>query len=183
MVKRLVFGLLLGVLVGGLIAAAVIKGLGMLSFASTGGAILAYVFAAVTGVLVGLVAGKPIWASGGQIEAGLKAVAGALLGAGAMFAMRRWLNIDVDLHTLGGISPSAPEAAGLLPATTLPIIAAVLGAFYEADNTPEPADKAKPKGKESTKSQVRVARAEEQDDDEEASDAPKKAKNGASKRG
>src|SRR5260221_13596760 len=101
MLKRLAFGLLFGLLVGGLLAAAVIKGLGMLAFTGTGGAVLAYVFAAVTGVLVGLVAGKPIWASGGQIEAGLKAVAGAIGSLGAMFAMRRWLSIDLDLHSLG----------------------------------------------------------------------------------
>lgn len=184
MVKRLLFGLLLGLIVGGAIAAAVIKGLGMLTFGlETGGAILAYVFAAVTGVLVGLVAGKPIWASGGQIEAGLKAVVGALLGAGAMFAMRRWLTLDVpfDLHALGGVGPVANKALGLLPITTLPLIAAVLGAFYEADNTPEPTDKApKSKGKEA-KSKVRVAGASEEEE-EDLAEPPKKAKNGASKR-
>lgn len=188
MVKRLVYGLLLGLLVGGLIAAAVVKGLGTLSFVGTGGAVLAYVFAAVTGVLVGLVAGKPIWASGGQIEAGLKAIVGALLGAGAMFAMRRWLAIDVDLHSLvAGISPATPEPAGLLPVTTLPAIAAVLGAFYEADNTPETGDKndkgEKGKGKESAKSKVRVANAGEAEVEEEApAEAAPKKKNGAAKR-
>jgi hypothetical protein len=180
MLKRLVLGLLLGLLVGGLIAAAVIKGLGMLAFDGTGGMVLAYVFAAVTGVLVGLVAGKPIWASGGQIEAGLKAVVGALLGAGAMFAMRRWLSVDLDLHSLGGITPATPQAAGLLPATTLPLIAAVLGAFYEADNTPEAPDKAAAKGKEGAKSKVRVAH-DEGDEAEDEAEAPKKAKNGAAK--
>ena len=88
-------------------------------------------------------------ASGGQIEAGLKAIVGAVIGAGGMFAMRRWLNIDLDLHSLG-IGPTS-EAAGLLPAVTLPLIAAVLGAFYEADNTPEPGDKDKnPKAKGKT---------------------------------
>ena len=185
MVKRLLFGLVLGLIVGGVIAAAVIKGLGLLTFGlDTGGAMLAYLFAAVTGVLVGLVAGKPIWASGGQIEAGLKAIVGALIGAGAMFAMRRWLTIDLplDLHSLGGVGPVGPKVLGLLPIATLPLIAAVLGAFYEADNTPEPGDKApKSKGKEGGKSKVRVADAAE-DEEEELADAPKKAKNGAAKR-
>ena len=73
--------------------------------------------------------------------------------------MRRWLNLDIDLHTLG-IGPLAAQPAGLLPATTLPLIAAVLGAFYEADNTPQEAtdDKApKSKGKDAAKSKTRVA--------------------------
>src|SRR5438105_128237 len=136
MLKRLAFGLLFGLLVGGLLAAAVIKGVGMFAFTGTGGAVLAYVFAAITGVLVGLVAGKPIWASGGQIEAGLKAFVGAGVAAAAMWAMRRWLGFEItSLHELGA-SPAIPTAAGLLPAVTLPIIASILGAFYEADNTP-----------------------------------------------
>jgi hypothetical protein len=182
MLKRLLFGLLFGLLVGGLLAAAVIKGVGMYAFTGTGGTILAYVFAAVTGVLVGLVAGKPIWASGGQIEAGLKAVVGAGVAAAAMWAMRRFVGLDLNLHELGA-SPAIPTAAGLLPAFTLPIIAGVLGAFYEADNTPSPDDEksaksAKGKAPASKKEKVRVA---EPKDDEDTDDAlldapPKKAK-------
>jgi hypothetical protein len=177
MLKRLVYGLIFGLFVGGLLAAAVVKGLGELSFGPTGGgAALAYVFAAVTGVLVGLVAGKPIWASGGQIEAGLKAVVGAGIAAAGMWAMRRWLNVELDLHGIGA-GPLAPTAAGHLPAVTLPAIAGLLGAFYEADNTPEPEDKAeKSKGKAATPSKVKArvaeAAAEEAEDELEP---PKKA--------
>ncbi len=172
MLKRLLFGLVFGLFVGGLLAAAVVKGVGMATFASgAGGAVMAYIFAAVTGVLVGLVAGKPIWASGGQIEAGLKAGVGAAIAAGAMFAMRRWLSIDLDLHSMGA------SQAGLLPVVTLPLIAGVLGAFYEADNTPAPDEDKKSKGKDapSSKSKVRVVDAKDEDDEEEL-EAPKKAK-------
>jgi len=178
MLKRLVYGLIFGLFVGGVIAAAVIKGLGEVAFTGTGGAVLAYVFAAVTGVLVGLVAGKPIWASGGQIEAALKAVVGAGIAAAGMWAMRRWLGFDVDLHGIGA-GPALATSAGLLPAVTLPAIAALLGAFYEADNTPEPEDKAaKSKGKAAppSKGKVRVAEpAEEDEADELEAAAPKKA--------
>ncbi len=138
MIKRLVVGLLFGFLVGGLLAAAVVKGIGMPAFTGGAGAALAYVFAAVTGILVGLVAGKPIWSKGGQIEAGLKAFFGALLASGMMFALRRWVTVDLDLHSLGGMGPANATPAGMLPAVSLPLIAAALGAFYEADNTPEP---------------------------------------------
>ena len=179
MVKRLLFGLVFGLLVGGLLAAAVIKGVGMLAFTGTGGAVLAYVFAAVTGVLVGLVAGKPIWAAGGPIEAGLKAIVGAGVAAAAMWAMRRWFALDLDLHGLG-LGPAKETAAGLLPVITLPAIAAVLGAFYEADNTPAPEDEKgakSAKGKAPASKKVRVGDAKESDDDEELIEAPaKKAK-------
>ncbi len=181
MVKRLVFGLIFGLIVGGLLAAAVVKGVGMLAFASSGaGVALPYVFAAVTGVLVGLVAGKPIWASGGQIEAGLKAVVGAAIAAAAMWAMRRFFTLDLDLHSMG-IGPAHPTAAGLLPVATLPVIAAVLGAFYEADNTPTPEDDkagAKSKaGKDAKDKKVRVAEAKKDaadDDSDEVAEAPAK---------
>ena len=88
MLKRLLVGLFIGLVIGAALAAVLIKGLSLSLFATgAGGAALAYLFAAVTGVVVGLVAGKPIWASGGQIEAGLKAFFGALLAAVGMFVL------------------------------------------------------------------------------------------------
>jgi hypothetical protein len=132
MLRRLLVGLLIGLFIGGLAAAALMKGLSEPVLDGGGGAVLAYVFAAITGVVTGLVAGKPIWASGGQIEAGLKAVFGALLAAGAMFALRQWAGFEMNLSV---IDPAAHGALGMLPATTLPLIGAVLGGFYELDNT------------------------------------------------
>lgn len=178
MLKRLIFGLLFGLFVGGLLAVAVIKGLGVAAFAASGvGVALPYVFAAVTGVLVGLVAGKPIWASGGQIEATLKAVVGAAIAAGGMWAMRRWLNFDLDLHTVGGITPALATHAGELPIVTLPVIAGLLGAFYEADNTPETGEKAAQPGEKkaaSAKSKMRVAEPDLPEEVEEVESAPPK---------
>ncbi len=178
MLKRLLYGLFFGLLVGGLLAAAVVKGIGMLAFTGGSGAVLAYVFAAVTGVLVGLVAGKPIWASGGQIEAGLKAVVGAAFASGMMFALRRWVHFEVDLHSLG-IGPNTPTAVGMLPVISLPLIAAILGGFYEADNTPEPADaekKATGKAPVSSANGKKVRVAHEDEDVEEVPVSPRKAK-------
>lgn len=175
MLKRLLVGLVIGLVAGGLLAAAVIKGLGMTAFApGAGPAALAYVFAAVTGVVVGLVAGKPIWASGGQIEAGLKAFFGALLGTGAMFAARRWLTLDVDLGAIG----AGTGAMGDLAATTLPIIAAVLGGFYELDNTPEDKKESSKDAKGGAKvgAKVRVADKAGGAEEEDQQEAPKRAK-------
>src|SRR5450631_3966690 len=133
MFRRLFVGLVLGLVVGGLVAAGLVQGLHVLQFPDgTGGALFAYLAAAVTGVLTGLVAGKPIWAAGARIEAGLKAFFGALIAAGLMFALRQWAGhapLPVTEFTPDGI------AMGLLPFTSLPVVAAVLGGFFELDNT------------------------------------------------
>ncbi len=187
MVRRLLLGLLIGLLMGGLVAAGLVAGLHLTAFTGTGGVILAYLTAALTGVLTGLVAGKPIWASGAKIEAGLKAFFGALLAAGLMFALRQWA---------GGFHPPitavTPEdlPVGDLPAVALPIIAALLGGFFELDNTGEPADaktgesggKKRIAGGEGAKTngQAKSRVVAEDDDDGEAEQAaaaaPKRAK-------
>ena len=133
MLRRLVVGLVLGLVVGGVVAAGLVAGLRVLTFAGTGGAFLAYLAAAVTGTLTGLVAGKPIWSSGAKVEAGLKALFGALIGAGVMFAMRRWAG--AWMLELPQIGVDHPTPIGDLPVASLPLLAAVLGGFFGLDNT------------------------------------------------
>lgn len=176
MLKRLIVGLLLGTVIGAVIAAVLVQGLGMWSFAVSG-AVFAYLAAAVTGVLTGLVAGKPIWSADGKIEAGLKAFFGALLALGAMFAIRTWAKIDVDLTSL----KAGRGLLGDLPAASLPIVAAVLAGFFELDNTSgskkeegEAKEGAAAKGATGGK-QVRVAEGEEAEEEEEE-EAPAKKK-------
>jgi hypothetical protein len=131
MVRRLLIGMVFGLIVGGLVAAGMV-GLHMTELLGAGGAVLAYVSAAVTGTLTGLVTGKPIWASNAKIEAGLKATFGAIIGVGLMFALRQWGSWwTPDLTFVG--AGSGP--VGSLPAASLPLIAAVLGAFFGLDNT------------------------------------------------
>lgn len=176
MLKRLIVGLVLGTLVGAVVAAVLVQGLNVWSFAASG-AIVAYLAAAVTGVLTGLVAGKPIWSADGKIEAGLKAFFGALLALGAMFALRTWAKVDVDLTAL----KAGQGAIGDLPAASLPIVAAVLAAFFELDNTgggkkaDEGEDGAKAKG-ELSGGKVRVASRDEAEEEEEPEEAPAKKK-------
>jgi hypothetical protein len=151
MLRRLLVGLVIGFLVGGLVAAGLVFGLKITEFgASTGGVLEAYLAAALSGVVTGLVAGKPIWSTGGKIEAGLKAFFGALLGVGAMFALRQWAGgLQLDLSAIGA-GHEAP--VGYLPAASLPMIAAVLGGFFELDNT-----EAKKGAEETTGPRKRVA--------------------------
>ncbi len=150
MLKRLFTGLVLGAIVGALVAAAAMNVLG--ASVMPLGAVLAFALAAATGMITGLVAGKPIWASGGQIEAGLKAFFGALLAAGGMYAIRTWLQLDVDLT----MAHAGHDLIGNLPGASLPLIGAVLGGFYELDNTPEGKGDAE-KGGGARKANVRVA--------------------------
>jgi hypothetical protein len=142
MLRRLITGLVLGFIVGGALAAALVAGLKAPMLEGSGGAVLGYAAAALAGILTGLVAGKPIWASGAKTEAGLKAFVGALLGAGAMFALKQWAGAwTLDLNAIGA---GGPASIATLPAASLPLIAAVLGGLFELDNTGDDKDDGKP---------------------------------------
>lgn len=124
MLKRLLVGLLIGVVLGGLL------GYGLFQVLPTAMAgILAYAFAAATGVLVGLVAGKPIWAKGAAVEAGLKAFVGALLAMGILFGIR-FIGV-----TIPAMAEFPAAELGRHPLTALGAIAVLLSVFYELDNT------------------------------------------------
>jgi hypothetical protein len=127
MLRRLLLGFVEGILVGGLVALGLVKGLGLVTL----GAWLGYAAAAGTGLLTGFIAGQPIWRKGAGVEAGLKALFGALLGVGILFAVRRWLDFPVDLAALG----LGSGTLGALPVTSLPLVATVLALFFELDNT------------------------------------------------
>jgi hypothetical protein len=176
MLQRLLLGLVLGAVVGAAVAAVLVAGLHVASFAGGGGALLGYAAAALTGAVTGLVAGKPIWASGAKVEAGLKAFFGALLAAGAMLALRRWAPeapIDLSAFNAGGPAPLAE-----LPAMALPLIAAALGGLFGLDNTTEP-DGGSARKRVASRSGVPEASKRapaEEDEEEEASVPPRRAR-------
>lgn len=176
MLGRLLVGIVKGLVLGALIGFGLVK----LGFAFPG-AIVAYLAAAATGVLIGLIAGKPIWAKDAKIEAGMKAGVGALLGVGLMFAARRWLSVPVPGFLLDVTRTVAPTEAGAstlgnFGMTALAAIAALLGGFYDADNTPEP-DKPEAKDAKTPAPKNRIAQpAEDEELDEELLDEPEKKK-------
>src|SRR3954453_531815 len=129
MLGRLLIGILKGLFVGGLVGFGLVK-LGM----PMPTAVFAYLAAAVSGVLIGLIAGKPIWAKDAKIEAGMKAFVGALLASGLMYVARRWLDMQLPF-ALGSLSPDGATLGGFAM-TSLGGVAGLLGGFYEADNDP-----------------------------------------------
>jgi hypothetical protein len=179
MLFRLVFGLVKGLVIGGLVGFALAK-IGL----AAPGAIVAYLAAAVTGALVGLVAGKPIWAAEAKIEAGLKAAFGALIAMGLMWVVRSFVTIGIpfDLGALAEANRSLHETAahgtlGGLAVTSLAMVAAVLGGFYDADNTPSPDEDKKRVEAAPDKARIAAKSGAAQADDLELEDeaaAPKK---------
>ncbi|MCU0693754.1 MAG: hypothetical protein MUF54_20390, partial [Polyangiaceae bacterium] len=123
---RLVWGIVLGALVGGGIAALLAKGFGIVTL----GALAAYPIAVLVGALVGMVAGKPIWASGARIEAGLKAAFGGLIAAGLTYALRAWVDFPLNLSSL----QLGAGAAGELAVVSLPLVGMLLALLFEVDN-------------------------------------------------
>jgi hypothetical protein len=164
MLKRLFVGLFLGAVIGAVFAAVLIQGLHMATF----GAVMAYLSAVVTGVVTGLVAGKPIWSADGKIEAGLKAFFGGLLALGGMFALRQWVHAEINLNSIN----AGYAEVGWLPAASLPLIAGLLAAFFELDNTGEKeAEKKEEKSPAKASGKVRIAKDEDADEEEEEEEA------------
>jgi hypothetical protein len=129
MLRRLLIGLVKGLLIGGILTAVLIKGFGVAVF----GALVAYLAAVVAGAVTGLVAGKPFWAKEARIEVTLKAVVGAAIATASMFALRKWVPTELDLSALG----AGAGQLGALPAASLPLITTFLAVVFELDNTNE----------------------------------------------
>lgn len=176
MLGRLLIGIVKGLLVGALVG----FGLAKLGFAAPA-AVIAYLGAALTGVLIGLVAGKPIWAKDAKIEAGMKAFVGALLAAGLMYVARRFLTmpLPIPLGALAGANASLNEAVGSagtlggVAMTSLASVSALLGGFYEVDNDPSEAEAAPPPGaKKAADGGKRIAAEADELDDADELDEP-----------
>lgn len=171
MLSRFGIGLIKGALLGAIVTSALLFGVGWASLPVW----LAYVLAAVSGALVGLIAGKPIWQKDAKIEAGLKAVAGLLLGLLAMLALRKWVNLPPDLL------PKGQSAVGQVSVASLPIITTVLSMLFELDNTPAPEGEEGASGgdgAEVKQGKSRVALPAELDDIDDQADAQQQKRQG-----
>ena len=137
---RLVVGLLKGVIVGGAVGFGLVS-LGM-AVPTTA---MAYAAAAVCGVLIALVAGKPIWASDARVEVGMKAIVGALLAPALLFALRRFVEVGLPADLLSSV-PGLEALKGTsvtfssFAVTSLAAVTAVISGFFDADNQPTAED-------------------------------------------
>jgi tetrahydromethanopterin S-methyltransferase subunit F len=161
MLKRLFAGTIKGIIVGAALALLLVKGLSLTFMPG----LIGYLVAAVTGLVVGLVAGRPIWARDAKLEAGLKAVVGAGLAVAALFAFRRWLHFEVDLSLL----EAGKGAASELTAASVPLLTTVLAVLFELDNTP--AEKSEARASKPARSRVSAPQRSERDKLEEIDDS------------
>lgn len=151
--KRLLFGLLKGLIIGAGLGAALHFGLGW----TTTPGLLGYLLAMGGGATAGILAGKPPWRHQAWIEALLKAVAGLATGA-----LVYWLASDYGAIGLpfevAGVAAGTPWPE--LPLLYIPLVAALFGSLVELDNTGD--DKAKKSsGGGSKAKKARVADLEE----------------------
>jgi hypothetical protein len=166
MVLRLIFGLVKGLVLGGLLG----YGLAAAGFAVPG-AIVAYLGVAVVGLLVACIAGKPIWAKGARIEVGMKAVAAALLAPALLYAVRRWITpgLPFDPAVMG--LEGAGASLGTFAVTSYAIVAAVLGGFFDADNDPSEGKEEAPGKAKAPKKRIEAAAAKQAEPLAEADEA------------
>ena len=158
--KRFVIGLVEGLVVGGIVAALVMR-----IFPSPATALAAYLGAVFTGAGTGLVAGHPIWAKEAKLEGLLKAVVGAFVASTALFGVRKWLG-GVTLN-LGGFGSGS---IGDLPVVTLPTIGVLLSWVFEIDHAVGPEVSADPEHRRVEASH---------DEEDEAGDSERRRRHGA----
>ncbi|MDQ3033417.1 MAG: hypothetical protein M3Y87_13445 [Myxococcota bacterium] len=168
MVKRLLIGLIKGLVIGGAIGAGIQYGL---HWTVTSGGLLGYLFAMGAAGSTGVFAGKPPWRTGAWVEALLKGAFG--IGVGAL---AYWLGATYGAFSLPfpGIEEALPWTA--LPVVYLPAIAGVYGSLVELDNTGD--DKKSGGGKTTTGPKARVA----VDDDDAFADTEQAGRTRAGRR-
>ncbi|RLB65278.1 MAG: hypothetical protein DRI90_02435 [Deltaproteobacteria bacterium] len=154
MALRLIVGLLKGLVLGGLV------GYGLLAAGLSWGW-LAYPAAALVGVLVAMVAGKPIWAEDARIEVGMKSAAGAILAPGMMWLVRHFLTMGLpfDPSALPGLASVSASSVtlGTFFVTSLALVGAVLAGFFDADNQPGGAEQKGASQAKAGRSKQRIA--------------------------
>lgn len=154
MLTRFGLGLIKGLLLGGLVLAALFFGASWASVPVW----MAYLLVVALGALTGLVAGKPIWQKDAKIEAGLKALVGAILAPAALYALRRW----VPLPQL----PAPHAVADEVSVIAFPAVSVVIAMLFELDNSPSPEGEAQGAGqKGASGGKVRVGASASQGDE------------------
>ena len=128
MLKRLGFGLLKGLLIGGAIGAGFQYGL---HWTDVTEGLLGFLIAMGAAGTAGVFAGKAPWREGAWIEATVKGVIGVALGALGYFGIT-YIRYEIPFVGVEG-----DHAIAALPVLFAPAVAGLYGAFVEFDNTSE----------------------------------------------
>ena len=123
--RRLLIGLLKGLVLGGAVGAALHFGLGQTTLDGA----LAYVLYAAVGAITGALAGKAFWKPGAWIEAVLRGAFGVLVGCGLYALASRFLAVELPL-------PNGVEHATLAsqPLAFAPMLSTIYAVLLELDN-------------------------------------------------
>lgn len=109
-------GAVIGAIVGAIVAAIARVAVGTWTLGADE-RVRAYAAAAIAGVLVGLASGEPVWSARARGVVAAKSIAGGVLGAGALHALRHWVSAQG-----GAYMPLA-----------LAVVGFVVGAMYGAE--------------------------------------------------
>lgn len=132
MVRRLLVGLLKGIVIGGAIGALLHFALGLTALPA---AWLGYVLYGAVAALGGVLAGQPPWRKGAWVASILKGLFGFGLGALAYLLGSRFLNLDV-----GGLANIANGTTlANAPLLFAPIVAMIYAGLVELDDGGEQA--------------------------------------------
>jgi hypothetical protein len=166
MLKRLLIGMLKGLILGGGMAV----GLYMLAHIGSVSGFWGYLLYGVLGAITGVVAGKPLWKPGAWIEALLRGVFGIAVGCG-LYALGAVVltGSAIDFTALLGSLPATSSTPAHLyqqPLIMAPMFATLYASLIELDNDG--------KGEDAGSTKVRVARLEDIDVGEDEAEAPAK---------
>jgi hypothetical protein len=128
MFRRLLLGLLKGLVVGAAIGALMHFALGVTIVLA---GVLSYLFFGLVASIAGIAAGQPPWREGAWVGSILKAIFGFAIGAGLYWIGQRFLNFDI-----GGLAGVFPQGATFAqaPLAFAPALAAVFATLIELDD-------------------------------------------------
>lgn len=170
MFKRLLVGIVKGLVIGGAVGGAIYFGAHLAAF--TG--VLAYLAYGALGAITGALAGKAPWKQGAGIEAALRGVFGIAVGCGLYALAQAFLKVGpMPLPEVAPLVGAQPHSVADQAMFMAPALSMLYAALIELDNDG--------KGEDVAPAKVRVTRVEDIDvgeDEPEARSATPAAKTG-----